>query len=40
MGAYRRALEAMRTTDDPTARERTAVVERKLKALTSPVADR
>jgi len=40
VGAYRRALEAMRTTDDPTARERTAVVERKLKALTSPVADR
>ena len=40
VGAYRRALEAMRTTDDPQARERTAVVERKLKALTSPVADR
>jgi tetratricopeptide (TPR) repeat protein len=40
VGAYRRALEAMRTTDDPTARERTPVVERKLKALTSPVADR
>ena len=40
VGAYRRALEAMRTTDDPTARERTAAVERKLKALTSPVADR
>jgi tetratricopeptide (TPR) repeat protein len=40
VNAYRRALEAMRTTDDPTARERTAVVERKLKALTSPVADR
>ena len=40
VGAYRRALEAMRTADDPTARERSAVVERKLKALTSPVADR
>jgi len=40
VGAYRRALEAMRTTDDPTARERSAIVERKLKALTSPVADR
>jgi tetratricopeptide (TPR) repeat protein len=40
VNAYRRALEAMRTTDDPTARERSAVVERKLKALTSPVADR
>ena len=40
VAAYRRALEAMRTTDDPTARERTAVVERKLKALASPVADR
>ena len=40
VGAYRRALEAMRTADDPQARERTAVVERKLKALTSPVADR
>ena len=40
VGAYRRALEAIRTTDDPTARERTPVVERKLKALTSPVADR
>jgi len=40
VGAYRRALEAMRTADDPTARERTAAVERKLKALTSPVADR
>jgi len=40
VNAYRRALDAMRTTDDPTARERTAVVERKLKALTSPVADR
>ncbi len=40
VGAYRRALEAMRTTDDPQARGRTAVVERKLKALTSPVADR
>ena len=40
VGAYRRALEAMRTSDDPAARERTAVVERKLKALTSPVADR
>ena len=40
VGAYRRALEAMRTTDDPTARERTPVLERKLKALTSPVADR
>ncbi|HVP59584.1 MAG TPA: tetratricopeptide repeat protein [Myxococcaceae bacterium] len=40
VGAYRRALEAMRTTDDPQARERTAVVQRKLKALTSPVADR
>jgi tetratricopeptide (TPR) repeat protein len=38
--AYRRALEAIRTTDDPEARERTAVVERKLKALASPVADR
>ena len=40
VGAYRRALEAIRTADDPQARERTAVVERKLKALTSPVADR
>jgi Flp pilus assembly protein TadD len=40
VGAYRRALEAIRTTDDPQARERTAVVQRKLKALTSPVADR
>jgi len=40
VGAYRRALEAMRTTDDPTARERSAIVKRKLKALTSPVADR
>jgi tetratricopeptide (TPR) repeat protein len=40
VGAYRRALEAMRTADDPTARERSAVVEKKLKALTSPVADR
>ena len=40
VGAYRRALEAMRTADDPTARERSAVVERKLKALSSPVADR
>jgi len=40
VGAYRRALEAIRTADEPQARERTAVVERKLKALTSPVADR
>ncbi len=40
VGAYRRALEVMRTTDDPQARGRTAVVERKLKALASPVADR
>jgi tetratricopeptide (TPR) repeat protein len=39
-GAYRRALAAIRTTDDPQARERTAIVERKLRALTSPVADR
>lgn len=39
-GAYRRALEAMRTADDPQARERIAVVERKLKAVASPVADR
>ena len=38
--AYRRALEAIRTTDDPEARERTPVVERKLKAVSSPVADR
>jgi tetratricopeptide (TPR) repeat protein len=40
VGAYRRALDAIRTADDPAARERTAAVERKLKALTSPVADR
>lgn len=40
VSAYRRALDAMRTADDPQARERTAVVERKLRALTSPVADR
>jgi Flp pilus assembly protein TadD len=38
--AYRRALEAIRATDDPQARGRTATVERKLKALGSPVADR
>jgi Flp pilus assembly protein TadD len=38
--AYRRALQAIRASDDPEAKGRTAPVERKLKALSSPVADR
>jgi Flp pilus assembly protein TadD len=38
--AYRRALDAIRTSDDPEAKGRTPSVERKLKALSSPVADR
>jgi tetratricopeptide (TPR) repeat protein len=38
--AYRRALEAIRASDDPEAKGRRAPVERKLKALSSPVADR
>jgi len=38
--AYRRALEVIRGSDDPEARARLQPVERKLKAVTSPVADR
>ena len=38
--AYRRALEVIRGSDDPEARQRMQPVERKLKAVTAPVADR